>query len=191
MIGTLLRTAAGAASFTLGSLWPMRWPAFPVGFMDFDMFNDAADAHWARAKARCAERGRQSSAAETECPAPIVFADPSPAESPASDPAPQDPADAGQPTSSDVSEERPAPAVAEEAVAASPSLLVGSLGGASDSRARNPSGAGQPILTVGELQDAAYAVRRHIDDRILPHSEIGAEAWTHLAEKLEAAALSK
>lgn len=51
--------------------------------------------------------------------------------------------------------------------------------------------AGQPNFTAGELEDAAYAVRRHIADRVEPASVIGAEAWTHLAEKLEAAALSK
>jgi len=54
MIGRLARAAGGAASFTLGSLWPMRWPSFPLSFLDFDMFNDVADEHWDRAKARCA-----------------------------------------------------------------------------------------------------------------------------------------
>ncbi|TDL05993.1 hypothetical protein [Mycobacterium paragordonae] len=140
MMGKLLRAAGGAASFTLGSLWPMRWPAFPVAFLDFDMFNGVADAHWDRAKARCAERAQQTSAAETECPATSASADPSVVDGPA----------------------------------------LGSL--------PPGAGAGHPNLTVGELEDAAYAVRRHID-RLT--SEIGAEAWTHLAEKLEAAAVSK
>ncbi|OBK22519.1 hypothetical protein [Mycobacterium asiaticum] len=54
-----------------------------------------------------------------------------------------------------------------------------------------PAGAGRTNFTVGELEDAAYAVRRHIDERIAPYSAMGAEAWNHLAEKLEAAALSK
>lgn len=141
MIGTLLRAAGGAASFTLGSLWPMRWPAFPVSFFDFDMFNEPADAHWERAKARCAERAQLTSAAETVSPAPMVTADPSPADGP----------------------EQTLP----------------------------PGCSGPTNFTAGELEDAAYAVRRHITDRVEPTSVIGAEAWSHLAEKLEAAAASK
>lgn len=64
---------------------------------------------------------------------------------------------------------------------------VGDVPGVGDPR---PTGAGHTHFTVGELEDAAYAVRRHIK-HIVTHSDIGAEAWRHLAEKLEAAALEK
>lgn len=92
MIGTLLRADGGAASFTLGSLWPMRWPAFPVALFDFDMFNDVADAHWERAKARCAERAQLTSAAETVSPATTLTAAPQQKTAPRSAPSPQRPA---------------------------------------------------------------------------------------------------
>lgn len=88
MIGTLLRAAGGAASFTLGSLWPMRWPAFPVAFFDFDMFNEPADALWAEAKERCAReaRARQAEArelaAQTAIPTTVYPSEPAAAPAP-------------------------------------------------------------------------------------------------------------
>lgn len=54
----LLSAVAGAASFTLGSVWPLRWPSFPVSFFDFEMFNRAADDLWARRTAEAAARAK-------------------------------------------------------------------------------------------------------------------------------------
>lgn len=162
MIGTLLRAAGGAASFTLGSLWPMRWPAFPVSFFDFDMFNEPADALWAEAKERCAREARARAAqarelaAQTAIPTTVY------------------------PSSSAAGE---ASANGDRGPTAEAGPALGSL--------PPEASAGQPTFTAGELEDAAYAVRRHITDRVEPTSVIGAEAWTHLAEKLEAAAVSK
>ncbi|MDP7729547.1 hypothetical protein [Mycobacterium sp. TY813] len=209
MMGKLLRAAGGAASFTLGSLWPMRWPAFPVAFFDFDMFNAAADQLWAETTAKAVQAARErtahfltingepgellatllTSAAEPERPATTLPADPSPAVGPALGSLPPE-ASAGQPTS--VGDCSPAEgfdrANLPNAGGHTPSHLAEVPAG-SEFRAHNP--AGQPNFTAGELEDAAYAARRHITDRVEPASEIGAEAWTHLAEKLEAAALSK
>lgn len=78
MIETLLRAAGGAASFTLGSLWPMRWPAFPVAFFDFDMFNEPADRLWEESKERCAREARaleaqaRELAAQTAIPTTVM-----------------------------------------------------------------------------------------------------------------------
>lgn len=211
MIGTLLRAAGGAASFTLGSLWPMRWPAFPVAFFDFDMFNEPADALWAEARERCAREARaldaqaRELAAQTAIPPQVedptvvaaravlamVSGDITAAARYLDDlykwAADQFDQIAGfteafgitLPLTSAAEPERPATTLpADPSPADGPAL--GSL--------LPEASAGHPNLTVGELEDAAYAVRRHVE-RI--NSEIGTEAWTHLAEKLEAAALSK
>jgi hypothetical protein len=75
--------------------------------------------------------------------------------------------------------ERPA-----ETRTAAPSVAAG------PKQPTTPGCSGQPAFTVGELEDAGYAVRRHVE-RLTTTSEIGTEAWQHLAEKFEAAALSK
>lgn len=221
MIGTLLRAAGGAASFTLGSLWPMRWPAFPVSFFDFDMFNEPADALWAEAKERCAREARdleaqaRELAAQTAIPQTVYPSEPSAA-------APGAPLNIALDAmmaahSGDLAR---AFALAEQFQKQAGPAISGAVGrvlldASSDSSSaageagdiahRGPTAedgpalgslppeasAGQPNFTAGELEDAAYAVRRHITDRVEPASEIGAEAWTHLAEKLEAAAVSK
>lgn len=59
MIGRLARAVGGAATFTLGSAWPLRWPAFPVALFDFDMFNEPADRLYAETAAKVAAAGAE------------------------------------------------------------------------------------------------------------------------------------
>ncbi|MDP7703233.1 hypothetical protein [Mycobacterium sp. TY815] len=234
MIETLLRAAGGAASFTLGSLWPMRWPAFPVAFFDFDMFNEPADRLWEESKERCAREARaleaqaRELAAQTAIPTTVMantvtvyerllaamitgdfghdLADligidlTSSAAGEASDIAHRGPtaedgpalgslppaASAGPQTSAGDCSPTEGPGAGSAITGQPKSASAAEVPAGSELRAHNP--AGHPSLTVGELEDAAYAVRRHVEDRIAPSSEIGTDAWTRLAEKLEAAA---
>jgi len=208
VIETLLRAAGGAASFTLGSLWPMRWPAFPVAFFDFDMFNEPADRLWEESKARCADLARdldaqarevaaQTAIPQTVMPSTVTVYDRFIAAVIAGDLGTAiELADECTQFSRDLAEligidltdvqtsatetERPA-----TNASADPSVVDG------PEQTLPPGCSGPTNFTAGELEDAAYAVRRHITDRVEPTSVIGAEAWTHLAEKLEAAAVSK
>lgn len=216
-----MRAAGGAASFTLGSLWPMRWPAFPVSFFDFDMFNEPADALWAEARERCAREARaldaqaRELAAQTAIPTTLYPSEPAESAPDALLSLALDACLAAHSgdlarafTLAEQFQQQAGPAIAD---AVGRTLLDASsdsssaAGEASAKGDRGPTAeagpalgslppeasAGQPNFTVGELEDAAYAVRRHITDRVAPTSVIGAEAWTHLAEKLEAAAVSK
>lgn len=203
MITKLLRAAGGAASFTLASIWPVRVPAFPVGFFDFDMFNEPADALWDRTSAEAQEKARaldeqaREYAAQTAIPpqelpsaaayrdflAATLSGDLGGALNLAERFAEQFSKDLADILGIDLTSSAAGEAGEDKGVR-SPSAEDGPAPDPESPRA----GAGQPNLTVGELEDAAYAVRRHIE-RL--STEIGAEAWTHLAEKLEATALSK